>query len=283
MNEAAKRFAVTGVAGYVAPRHLKAITETGNRVVAALDPHDGVGILDRYGLDIDFFTEPERFERYLLSHGVDWLTVCSPNHLHDAHVRMGLRADLDVLCEKPLALSPWNLDAMEDLARVSGRNVFTVLQLRIHPVLVALKARLDADPRFRLVALNYTTPRGRWYQRSWKGDEEKSGGLVTNIGIHLLDLVLWLFGSVEKIEVGPASPTSASGRLSLARADVTWRLSVDGDAACRNLIVDGEEIRFDDGFADLHTEVYRRALDGKGFTIADARPSVELAYKLRRR
>lgn len=276
-----KRFAITGVAGFVAPRHLDAIKHVGGTVVAALDPHDAVGRLDQYGREIDFFTESERFERYLMKQQragtpLDWLSVCSPNHLHDVHARMGLHASANVICEKPMALSPWNLDAIEK-AEEGGRHAYTVLQLRLLPAVQKLRGRSIRHS----VQLHYTTPRGRWYQHSWKADIERSGGIITNIGIHLLDLLLWLYGPVEAMRVTDRTATTASGTLALARADVSWILSIDGEKPVREIIVDGEKTDLSDGFGDLHRKVYENTLAGKGFTISDARPAVELAHRLR--
>jgi len=293
-----RNFAVTGVAGYVAPRHLKAITETGNAIVAAMDPHDAVGILDRYSFDVRFFTEFERFDRHLekLRRGpeaqrVHFLSVCSPNHLHDAHIRLALRIGADAICEKPLVINPWNLDALQQLEDETGRRVYTVLQLRLHPALIALKHRLAAMPGRRDVCLTYVTARGGWYDVSWKGSPDRSGGVATNIGVHLLDLLLWLFGSVESCDVHLSEPKRMGGFFELERADVKWFLSTDrrdlpsGHAGApttfRSIIVDGEEVEFTEGFADLHTVVYRETLAGRGFGIADARPSIELSHRIR--
>jgi UDP-N-acetyl-2-amino-2-deoxyglucuronate dehydrogenase len=290
-------FALLGVAGYIAPRHLQAIRDTGNRLVAAADPSDSVGILDRYFPDVAYFRETERLDRHLdkLRRGpagghVDWVTVCTPNFLHDAHVRLALRSGASALCEKPLVINPWNLDALAVLEEETGRRVHTVLQLRLHPALVALKARLDAapaGPRHQVV-LHYVTPRGPWYHYSWKGAEERSGGLATNIGIHLFDLVLWLFGAASFVEVLRREPARVSGRLALARADVDWLLSVDradlpagSPGSHRSLTLDGEAVEFSEGFTDLHTRVYERTLAGQGFGIEDARPSVELVHRIR--
>jgi UDP-N-acetyl-2-amino-2-deoxyglucuronate dehydrogenase len=295
----AKNFAVTGVAGYIAPRHLKAIVETGNRLVAAMDPHDAVGILDRYSFDVRFFTEFERFDRHLdkLRRGpaadrVDYVTVCSPNYLHDAHIRLALRVGADVICEKPLVINPWNLDSLVDLERETGRRVRTVLQLRLHPSLVALKQRVAAAGGRHTVALTYVTSRGRWYDVSWKGSPDRSGGIATNIGIHFFDLLLWLFGDVTECDVHLSEPTRMAGHLELERATVKWFLSADRSdlpfipqpgsrTTYRSIAVDGEEIEFTDGFTDLHTEVYRQVLAGGGFGIDDARPSIELAHRIR--
>jgi UDP-N-acetyl-2-amino-2-deoxyglucuronate dehydrogenase len=289
------RFALTGAGGYIAPRHLQAIKDVGGRLVAALDPNDSVGVLDRFGYDVEFFTAPERFERHLYrarreGRGVDWLSVCSPNHLHDVHAYMGMRNGAHIICEKPLVLLPHNLDALEEVENETGRRVFSVLQLRHHPELLALKARLDVDPRPREVWLRYVTPRGRWYHQSWKGDETRSGGLITNIGIHLLDALLWLFGSVESIvSVRRVGEGFVSGVLQLQRAFVNWELSVDPDSgpierSLRLFVDEGpdETITIEGAsFTNLHTRVYEETLAGRGFGITDARPAVELAYRLR--
>ncbi len=291
-------FALTGLAGYVAPRHLRAIAETGHRLVAAVDPHDSVGVLDQYFPDAAFFTEFERFDRHLekLRRGpegerVEWVSVCSPNHLHDAHVRLALRVGAHALCEKPLVLNPWNLDVLRDLEREYERRVHTVLQLRVHPALLALRDRLRASERRHAVRLTYVATRGRWYHYSWKGDPQRSGGIATNIGIHLFDLLLWLFGGVRRSEVHVAAPDRMGGVLELERADVQWFLSIraddlperraDGQTTHRSITVDGEEVEFSGGFRDLHTRVYEETLAGRGFGIEDARPSIELVHALR--
>jgi UDP-N-acetyl-2-amino-2-deoxyglucuronate dehydrogenase len=294
-----KNFAVVGVGGYVAPRHLQAIHDTGNRLVAAVDPNDSVGILDRYSEDVRYFREIERFDRHLdkLRRGdpsgrIDWVSICSPNYLHDAHIRLALRNGAHAICEKPIVINPWNLDALAELERETGRRVFTVLQLRVHPELVALRARHQASGRRATVTLAYVTSRGPWYDVSWKGDDEKSGGIGTNIGIHLFDLLIWLFGPSGRSEVTVREATRMGGRLELAGADVEWFLSTSradlpqdvrekGRSTYRLISIDGEPVEFSDGFADLHTEIYRRTLAGEGFTIEDARPSIELVSRLR--
>jgi UDP-N-acetyl-2-amino-2-deoxyglucuronate dehydrogenase len=230
-----KNFAITGVAGFVAPRHLKAIADTGNRLVAAVDTHDAVGVLDRYSFDVRFFTEFERFDRHLekLRRGpeadrVHFMSICSPNYLHDAHIRLGLRVGAHAICEKPLVINPWNLDGLQELEQETGRRVYTVLQLRLHPSLAAFRERLSAAPRRRhSVQLAYLTARGRWYDVSWKGVEERSGGIVVNIGIHFFDLLLWLFGPVERAAVHLRDSKRAAGTLTLANADVQWYLSAE--------------------------------------------------------
>jgi UDP-N-acetyl-2-amino-2-deoxyglucuronate dehydrogenase len=277
-------FALTGVAGFVAPRHLQAIKDVGGTLVAALDPNDSVGILDKFDRNTQFFTSPERFERFLMTHATDWLSVCSPNYVHDAHARLGLHSGANVLCEKPLCLSPWNLDALEETEHKTGRRVYTVLQLRHLPKLQGLYPLFEKS--MHKVQLKYVTPRGAWYHQSWKGDTDLSGGLITNIGIHMLDMLLWIFGPCDKMAVSARTSTRVMGTLSLARADVTWLLSIDGvdspdGQGFRHLIVDGEPREFSDGFAGLHTKVYEETLAGRGHGIADARPAVELAYRLR--
>jgi len=292
-------FAITGLAGYIAPRHLQAIRDVGGSLAAGIDPHDSVGILDSYFPNAAFFTEFERFDRHLemLRHDepdrhIDYLSICSPNHLHDAHIRLALRIGASAICEKPLVLNPWNLDALADLERERTGRVYTILQLRVHPQLIALRERLLKDGgRRHKVNLTYLTSRGLWYRYSWKGDIEKSGGVATNIGIHFFDLLIWLFGGVQKSEVHLSSPERLAGALELKNADVQWFLSVDeadlppgsgtGQRTHRSITVDGEEIEFSGGFRDLHTEVYRQTIAGNGFGIEDARASIELVHRIR--
>lgn len=292
-------FALTGLAGYIAPRHLQAIAEVGGRLVAAVDPHDSVGVVDSFFPEAAFFTEYERFDRHLekLYRGpeaerVHYVSVCSPNHLHDAHIRTALRVGAHALCEKPLVLNPWNLDLLEELERESEGKVHTVLQLRVHPSLLALRQKLQQQTGKRhQVRLTYVTSRGRWYHYSWKGDPAKSGGVATNIGVHFFDLLLWLFGAVEKSEVHVAASDKMGGAMTLDHADVQWFLSLDErelpgsvqgkQPTYRSITVDGEEVEFSGGFRDLHTRVYEETLAGRGFRISDARPSIELVHGLR--
>lgn len=296
-----KKFAMTGVAGYVAPRHLKAIKETGNRLVAAVDPHDSVGLLDSYFADVSFFTEFERFDRHiekLRRQGEDqrvhYVSICSPNYLHDAHCRFTLRVGADAICEKPVVLNPWNIDALQELEKESGKRIFTVLQLRVHPSLIALKEKLQKEKSGskKEIVLTYITSRGLWYLISWKGQLEKSGGLATNIGIHFFDLLLWLFGKVQSSEVHIATPTRTAGYMELENARVKWFLSIEkkdlpeecksqGKATFRSITIDSHEVEFSEGFTDLHTIVYRETLAGRGFGLDDARPSVVLAHDIR--
>lgn len=296
-----KNFVMTGVAGFVAPRHLKAIRDTGNTLLAALDPHDSVGILDSYFPAARFFTTFERFERYLeklrrqdAEPRPDYMTICSPNYLHDTHIRLALHTGLDVICEKPLVINSWNLDSIAELEAKTGHKVNTVLQLRLHPALIALKEKLDVEASItrREVVLTYMTRRGQWYHTSWKGDDEKSGGLAMNIGIHFFDLLMWLFGGAEASQVHLAKPDKMAGVLELERARVRWYLSVDendlpaeqraaGKFAFRSMTLDGQEIEFSEGFTDLHTRVYEHVLAGNGFGLSAARPSLELVYDIR--
>lgn len=295
-----RNFAVTGVAGFVARRHLEAIKAVGGRLVAAVDPHDAVGLLDQYSFDVRFFTEFERFDRHLekLRRGpeaerVNYVSICSPNYLHDAHIRLALRVGADAICEKPLVINPWNLAPLQELERETGRRIYTVLQLRLHPTLVRLRRDvLEGSKRLDDVRLTYVTARGRWYRQSWKGSEERSGGLVCNIGVHLFDLLLWLFGEVRDVQVHRREPGRAAGLLELERAGVQWFLSTERDdlpfpaepggrTTYRSLLIDGKEIEFTHGFTDLHSRVYEEVLGGRGCGIDDARPSIELVHRIR--
>jgi len=294
-------FAIIGASGYIAPRHLKAILDTGNRLVAACDPHDSVGILDRYFPEARFFTEIERFDRYLEKlrlnddpRKIDFVTVCSPNYLHDAHTRLGLRIDANVICEKPLVINPWNLDQMAKIELDRKKKIYTVLQLRVHPGLIALKERLAKSDTGKKhdVTLSYITPRGSWYQTSWKGVLDKSGGVATNIGIHLFDLMMWLFGGMTGYEVHYSDPSKMTGVVEFQNAHVRWFLSIDkkdipveydasGNKAFRSILIDGNETEFSEGFTDLHTLVYKDIFEGRGYGVEDARQSIELVYHLR--
>ena len=290
-------FAITGVAGYIAPRHLKAIKDTGNNILAAADPHDSVGILDQYFPDAAFFTEIERFDRHLekqrrkdASRQLHYMTICSPNHLHDAHIRLALRLDASAICEKPLVLKPSNLDYLQELEAEHVGSVHTILQLRVHPRLVELRDILQKRNGGRHdVRLTYVTSRGKWYRYSWKGDAEKSGGVAMNIGIHFFDLLIWLFGPVAATRVHVREPERIGGHLELQNADVQWFLSIDANdlppgvegRTYRSITVDGEEVEFSGGFTDLHTRVYEETLAGRGFGIDDARPSIELVDRIR--
>jgi len=292
---------MTGVGGYVAPRHLKAIKDTGNVLLAAVDPSDSVGILDKYFRNVAFFTEFERFDRHLEKlrrqgedRRVHYVSICSPNYLHDAHVRFALRIGADAICEKPLVLNPWNIDALEELEQESGHRITTILQLRVHPSLIELKKKIEQENKSRKheVHLTYITSRGNWYLVSWKGQVERSGGLATNIGIHFFDLLIWLFGPVQSSEVHVSESRRTTGYIELANAGVKWFLSVDhddlpeksareGQITFRSITIDGQEVEFSGGFTDLHTRVYEEVLAGRGFGLEDVRPSITLAHDIR--
>ncbi len=296
-----KNFAMTGVAGYIAPRHLKAIKDTGNELIASFDPHDSVGILDSYFPATKFFTEFERFERYVeklraekSKDQIDYVTICSPNYLHDAHIRFALRNQADAICEKPLVINPWNIDALKKIEQETGKKIYTILQLRVHPLLIKLKNDIEKKKSAKKadIVLSYVTSRGPWYHISWKGNLERSGGLVTNIGIHFFDLLLWLFGEVQKNELHINEQNKIGGFIELKGARVQWFLSIDsndlpkeiqkkGQRTFRSLTINNDEIEFSAGFTDLHTEVYRKTLAGNGFGLDDARPSIELVHQIR--
>jgi UDP-N-acetyl-2-amino-2-deoxyglucuronate dehydrogenase len=294
-----KNFALIGVAGYIAPRHLQAIRDTKNNLVAALDKFDTVGILDSYFPSADFFTEFERFDRHLdkqrrQGNKIDYVSICTPNYLHDSHIRFALRHQADAICEKPLVLNPWNVDALEEIEKETGKRVFTILQLRLHPSIIALKKEVEESPKDKIfdVDLTYITSRGHWYQTSWKGDVSKSGGVATNIGIHFFDMLSWVFGGIKKNIVHLLSEDSAAGVLELEKANVRWFLSIDynnvpeplkasGKRTYRSLTLEGKEIEFSDGFTDLHTKSYQHILEGKGFGLKEARPSIQTVYEIR--
>ena len=294
---AALRFALTGAAGYIAPRHMKAIRDTGNRLIAAFDPNDSVGIIDSYFPDADFFTEFERFDRHVdklrrRGEGINYVGICSPNYLHDAHIRFALRSGAHAICEKPIVLNPWNVDALEGLETESGCRVFTILQLRLHPAILALRDRFQSATGVTDVDIAYITSRGRWYHQSWKGDLSKSGGIATNIGVHFFDMLSWIFGPQRSTSVHLRRDDCAAGLLELERARVRWFLSINADhlpleqramgrRTYRSITMGGEAVEFSDGFADLHTESYRQILAGCGFTIGDARPAIEMVHSIR--
>ncbi|WP_319525225.1 Gfo/Idh/MocA family oxidoreductase [uncultured Desulfosarcina sp.] len=295
-----KNFALLGAAGYVAPKHMKAIKETSQNLVAALDPSDSVGILDSFSYDVAFFTEFERFDRHAEklrrlgdADRLHYISICSPNYLHDAHIRFALRIGANAICEKPLVLNPWNLDALAELEKETGLKIFNVLQLRVHPSIVALKKKFEPSKSEKHnIDLAYITSRGKWYFHSWKGNINKSGGVVTNIGIHFFDMLMWIFGSVKLQEVHYSDEKKMAGFLELENARIRWFLSVDRNdlpeaikkerkTTYRSITIDGKEIEFSGGFTDLHTIVYRDILEGGGFGIEDARPSINLVYELR--
>lgn len=293
-----KNFLLIEAGGYIAPRHMKAIRDTGNNLLAALDKHDSVGILDSYFHEADFFTEFERFDRHveiLKRQGtkIDYVSVCSPNYLHDAHIRFGLRIGADVICEKPVVLNPWNIDALQEIERETGRKVFTILQLRLHPAIMALKEKIAASEPGKIheIDLKYITSRGHWYHTSWKGDIQKSGGIATNIGVHFFDMLLWIFGDAKESTVTRHTSDTASGHLLLEKARVNWMLSFDasqlrdeaklaGKRTYRTLTIDGESFEFSDGFTELHTKSYEDILQGNGFPLAETRHSIQLVHDI---
>jgi len=294
-----KDFALIGVAGYIAPRHLQAIRDTKNNLVAALDRFDTVGILDSYFPSADFFTEFERFDRHLdkqrrQGKKIDYVSICTPNYLHDSHIRFALRHQADAICEKPLVLNPWNVDALGEIEKETGKKVYTILQLRLHPSIIALKKQIEEGPGDKIhdVDLTYMTSRGHWYHMSWKGDVNKSGGIATNIGIHFFDMLCWVFGSVKKNTVHHLTNDSAGGFLELEKARVRWFLSINydhipaeirakGKRTYRSLTMEGQEIEFSDGFTDLHTMSYQHILNGNGFGLKDAQTSIQTVYEIR--
>lgn len=292
-----KKFAIIGVGGYIAPRHLEAIKETGNVVVAALDKNDSVGVLDSYFPDAHFFTEFERFDRHLEKlrqkcQEIDYVSICSPNYLHDAHIRFALRIGAHAICEKPLVINPWNIDALKAVEERNNRKVNTILQLRLHPSIIKLKEEIDKDDKMHEVNIRYITSRGRWYNESWKGNIEKSGGIVTNIGIHFFDILCWIFGKYNVNVVRGLDKDKACGYLEMDKAKVWWSLSLDYDdlptpnktsdkSTYRSIKVDGKEIEFSEGFKDLHYKSYVEILNGRGFGLDIAKPSIELASEIR--
>jgi UDP-N-acetyl-2-amino-2-deoxyglucuronate dehydrogenase len=295
-----KRFGLIGAAGYIAPRHMKAIKDNGCNLVASYDPYDGVGIMDSLFPDADFFTEFERFDRYIdlikRNHApIDFMSICSPNYLHDAHIRFGLKNGCDVICEKPLVLNTWNLDALKEIEEESGRKVYTILQLRLHPSIIALREKIQNGPKDTIyeVDLNYITARGKWYHHSWKGNIAKSGGIASNIGIHFFDMLVWIFGDLVELKVYSSDNETVTGELILQKAKVKWKLSIDynqipfeiqksGKRTYRSLRIDGTEIEFSDGFTELHSDSYREILNGNGFDLSESYRAIEIASLIRK-
>jgi UDP-N-acetyl-2-amino-2-deoxyglucuronate dehydrogenase len=294
-----KNFALIGAAGYIAPRHMKAVKDTGNVLLAAYDKFDSVGVMDSHFPEADFFTEFERFDRHVeklkrTEKKIDYVSICSPNYLHDSHIRFGLRVGADVICEKPLVLNPWNIEALKEVENEHGTRVFNILQLRLHPSIVALKKRIEEGPKDKVydIDLAYITSRGHWYYTSWKGDVSKSGGIATNIGVHFYDMLTWVFGSVKKNVVHVHTHDRAAGYFELENARVRWFLSINADMlpdhvkakggkTFRSLTMEGEEIEFSDGFTELHTHSYQHILEGQGFGLEEARPSIEIVHDIR--
>ena len=289
-----------GLAGYIAPRHLSAIKDNGGDLLAAMDVFDSVGILDRYFPAADFFVEYERFDRHVeklkreKDKALDYVSICTPNYLHDAHIRMALRSGADAICEKPLVLNPWNLEALKAIEQETGNRVYTILQLRLHPSILALKEKIAKGPKHKIydVDLTYITSRGHWYQASWKGDASKSGGIASNIGIHFYDMLAWIFGAVKENKVHLHTHDRAAGYLEFEQARVRWFLSIDAEAlpetlkgkgqrTFRSITVDGEALEFSGGFTELHTKSYEEILKGKGFGLDDAKTSIEIVHAIR--
>lgn len=294
-----KKFALIGAAGFIAPRHMKAVKESGNCIICALDKFDSVGILDSYFAEADFFTEFERFDRHieklrLKNNPIDFVSVCSPNYLHDAHIRFGLRNGADIICEKPIVLNPWNIDSLVDIEKQSGKKIYNILQLRLHPSVIQLKNMVDeseADSVFD-VELTYITSRGNWYYTSWKGDITKSGGIATNIGVHFFDMLFWIFGNVKKNIVHLHEHDRAAGYIEFEKARIKWFLSIDvetiphliraqGKRTFRSLEINGDSYEFSDGFTELHTKSYQQILEGKGFGLEEARTAIEIVHDIR--
>ncbi|MFW5644690.1 MAG: Gfo/Idh/MocA family oxidoreductase [Bacteroidota bacterium] len=294
-----KNFSLIGVAGYIAIRHLRAIKETGNHLVAALDRFDSVGFIDSFFPEADFFVEFERFDRHIdklrrRGNKIDFVSICSPNYLHDSHIRFALRSDANAICEKPLVLNPWNIDGLLDFEKQTGRKVYNVLQLRYHPSILELKKKIESAPADSLheIDLSYITSRGKWYHYSWKGDVEKSGGIATNIGVHFFDMLTWIFGDVKENIVQILQKDKAAGYLELDKARVRWYLSLDyedipdelkakGQRTYRSIKVNDDELEFSGGFTDLHTTTYQEILKGNGFGLLDAKSSIETVYTIR--
>jgi len=295
-----KNFALIGAAGYIAPRHLKAIKETKNNLIAALDKFDSVGVMDSYFPKAEFFIEFERFDRHIEKLKreqnvlLDYVSICTPNYLHDSHIRMALRRGADAICEKPLVLNPWNVDALASIEKECGQKINTILQLRLHPSIIALKKKIGNDLKNKIydIDLTYITSRGNWYDISWKGDESKSGGIATNIGVHFYDMLSWIFGEVRTNIVHLRDKDKSAGYLEFEKARVRWFLSIDenslpknvrekGQGTYRSILVDNEEIEFSVGFTDLHTDSYREILKGNGFGLNEAKPSIEIVHDVR--
>lgn len=295
-----KNFALIGAAGYIAPRHMKAIKDTGNNLIAALDTFDSVGVIDSYFPNADFFVEFERFDRHISKLQfenkvkLDYASICTPNYLHDSHIRFALRQGADAICEKPLVLNPWNIDSLKQIEQETGNKIYNILQLRVHPSIIALKNKIDNGPKDKIydVDLTYLTSRGHWYYTSWKGDSNKSGGIATNIGVHFYDMLSWIFGDVKENIIHLHTHDRASGYLELEKARVRWFLSINdevlpkdivekGQRTYRSITIEGEELEFSGGFTDLHTTSYEEILKGNGYGIEDARTAIEIVHSIR--
>jgi len=295
-----KNFALIGAAGFVAPRHMKAIKDTGNNLLAALDTFDSVGVIDSYFPNADFFVEFERFDRHIeklkfdKNTLLDYVSVCTPNYLHDAHIRFALRREADAICEKPLVLNPWNIDALLKMEAETGKRVWNILQLRVHPSIIALKEKVANGPKDKIydIDLTYLTSRGHWYYTSWKGDVSKSGGIASNIGVHFYDMLTWIFGHVKKNIVHIHNHDRAGGYLELENARVRWFLSINedllpeeikakGQRTFRSIKIENEELEFSTGFTDLHTISYQEIIKGNGYGMEATRKAIEIVHDIR--
>jgi UDP-N-acetyl-2-amino-2-deoxyglucuronate dehydrogenase len=294
-----KNFALMGASGYIAPRHFRAIKDTNNKLIVAYDPFDSVGIIDSYFPNADFFTEFERFDRHIdkekrNGNQLDYVSICSPNYLHDSHIRFGLKNGADVICEKPLVLNPWNVEGLMEMEKETGKNVYNILQLRLHDSIIALKKQVESAPKDKIFDfdLTYITSRGKWYYTSWKGDVNKSGGIATNIGVHFFDMLTWIFGDVKKNTVNIHTHDRAAGYLELEKANVRWFLSINsetlpknvresGKTTYRSMTLEGKEIEFSDGFTELHTLSYKDILNGGGFRISESLKAIQTVYEIR--
>ena len=295
-----KNFALIGASGYIAPRHMKAIKDTNNNLVAALDKFDSVGIMDSYFPNADFFTEFERFDRHVSKLqfnnkvNLDYVSICTPNYLHDSHIRFALRHGADAICEKPLVLNPWNIDALKQIEKESGKRIYNILQLRVHPSIIALKNKIDNGPDDKIydIDLTYLTSRGNWYYTSWKGDVSKSGGIATNIGVHFFDMLSWIFGALKTNTTHLNCHDRAAGYLEFKKARVRWFLSINydvlpeeikakGQTTFRSITIEGEELEFSGGFTDLHTTSYQEIINGNGYGIEAPRQAIEIVYDIR--
>jgi len=294
-----KNFALIGAAGFIAPRHLKAIKETNNQLIASLDKHDCVGIMDSFFPDADFFTEYERFDRHIdklrkTGKKIDYVSICTPNYLHDSHIRFALRQQAEAICEKPIVLNPWNIDALQEIEKETGKKINNILQLRHHESIINMKKKIEAGPKDKIydIDLTYITSRGKWYFHSWKGDVQKSGGIATNIGVHFFDMLIWIFGEVKENIVHIQKPDKAAGYLQLEKARVRWFLSLDyndvpseikekGQRTFRSISIEKEELEFSEGFTNLHTISYEHILKGEGFGLQDVKPCIQTVYNIR--
>lgn len=294
-----KNFALIGAAGFIAPRHLKAIKETGNNLVCALDKHDCVGIMDSFFPDADFFTEYERFDRHIdklrkTGKKIDYVSICTPNYLHDSHIRFALRQQAEAICEKPIVLNPWNVEALQEVEKETGKRINNILQLRHHQSIIDLKKRIEDGPKDKIydIDLTYITSRGNWYYQSWKGEIQKSGGIATNIGVHFFDMLIWIFGQVKENIVHVQQTNKAGGFLQLERANIRWFLSIDyndvpleikekGQRTFRSISIEKNEFEFSEGFTNLHTISYQHILNGSGFGLSDIKPCIQTVYNIR--